>query len=1146
MKLFNDNLKHEKILFNHFWKFKKTNIDVSYSETLKDINSFIDVALPHDYLINQVNNLYETSSGWYYKEFELNNIDKFKYFINFDGVYMDSTIYINNELAFEWKNGYSAFEFEITNYCKNGNNKIMVRVNHENPNSRWYSGAGIFRDVTLIKKSLNYIKSNGVYINTNHQTKSVYIKTDLNLLESVVVEHNILFKDKKILKNQIITNKNSEEVTLELSDIKLWSPNNPNIYTLETNVYINNNIVDSVRNNFGFKDIVISPSKGLYINGIKTKLNGVCEHHDLGALGAAFSKKIMRNRIKMLKDMGVNAIRTAHSIPAKGLMELADEMGILIISEAFDMWELPKNKFDYARFFKEWVNKDVESWITRDRNHVSLLMWSIGNEIYDTHVSLKGVEITKKLKALILKYDPKQNGFITIGSNFLMGENTQKAANELKVVGYNYLEHLYDEHSNQYKDWIIYGSETSSIVKSRGVYHFPLEEQILYHEDKQCSSLGNSLTSWGSKSLEESITIDRDISYSLGQFIWTGHDYIGEPTPYDTKNSYFGQIDTAGFPKDTYYVHRASWSNQDTLHIFPYWNFNEGEMIDVRVATNQPKIEVYLNNKLIRTKNTNIKTDLNIIPTFKIPYEKGELKVISYDNNNNVIKSEYKRTFGDPVKIKVNVLDNILKADGKDLTEIIIETIDENNNVVEDDNQLIEVIVNGPGKLLGLDNGDSTDFTDYKGSIKPMFSGKLKAFVGSLYEEGKIEVEIKSIYLSPVSVNIDVKKVELHGESKKMQELNSLIRPFEFIQKENEAFNFIPIRRIKLKAGNKKINKEQNEVFVETKIFPINSTPKDLNYKIVTKKGIETDIATIKKVENGVIVKGVKDGTFVLRASSNNLKKHTDIISELTFTVEGISPAYKNPFKFITAGLYDEAIGEIKSGNEHGVATSSNDQTEIVFNNVNFEQKNSNIINLSIFSFESSSLWVKIYFKNSIDKEFQLIDQVTYYKETIWNMYQEEKYKLPVTLSGNNDIKLVFERSVHFKGFYFDQISNVNREINILEASTYYGDSYVKTKDGFEAIGNNTTFIFKELFFEEEVDTLEIYGFGPINNSIRLILTDDKGLKNTIQLEFEKSNSYKNKTFRIPKIKGIYQVEFVFLPGSNFNFKTFKFSNRKE
>lgn len=325
-------------------------------------------------------------------------------------------------------------------------------------------------------------------------------------------------------------------------DVREWDVTAPNRYKLVTSL-----MSETEETAIGFRDAFMDPERGFFLNGRNMKLNGVCLHHDLGALGSAFNKSAMRRRLIQLKEMGVNAIRMTHNMYDPQVLELADEMGFLLISEAFDMWEGAKTEFDYARFFPDWHGRDVASWVRRDRNHPSVILWSIGNEIYDTHSSDRGQEVTRDLKSLVELHDPLMNGRATIGSNYMPWEKAQKCADILKVAGYNYAENYYEKHHKEHPDWIIYGSETYSIVQSRGVYHFPLSVPTLSDSDEQCSSLGNSTTSWGADSIENCICRDRDMEFSMGQFIWTGYDYIGEPTPYQTKNSYFGLIDTAGF-----------------------------------------------------------------------------------------------------------------------------------------------------------------------------------------------------------------------------------------------------------------------------------------------------------------------------------------------------------------------------------------------------------------------------------------------------------------------------------------------------------------------------------------------------------------------------------------------------------------------
>jgi beta-galactosidase len=361
----------------------------------------------------------------------------------------------------------------------------------------------------------------------------------------------------------------------------LWDIDSPNLYFLKSELSLNGEVIDAAETRFGFREIQFTQNDGFFLNGRRVKLCGVCQHHDTGALGAVADKDAIKRQLLLLREMGVNAIRTAHNPPAAVFMELADTMGFLVMSELTDMWQLPKTEYDYARFFDGWVEKDAASWIRRDRNCPSVIMWSVGNEIYDTHADFEaGAATLKKLMALVSEHDPDTHARVTLGSNYMPWENTQKCADIIKLIGYNYAEYLYGEHHSAHPDWLIYGSETGSTVQSRGVYHFPYSKPLLADDDMQCSALGNSSTSWGAKSVEAFLTDDRDAEFSLGQFVWTGTDYIGEPTPYQTKNSYFGHIDTAGFPKDSFYVIKSAWTDYKKapfVHIFPYWDFSRGQ-----------------------------------------------------------------------------------------------------------------------------------------------------------------------------------------------------------------------------------------------------------------------------------------------------------------------------------------------------------------------------------------------------------------------------------------------------------------------------------------------------------------------------------------------------------------------------------------
>ena len=428
-------------------------------------------------------------------------------------------------------------------------------------------------------------------------------------------------------------------------------------------------------------------------------------------------------------------------------MDIADETGMLILSEGFDMWERSKTDYDYARFFDEWVEKDVASWVRRDRNRPSIIGWSVGNEIFDTHADERGQEVTAWLKRLVKLHDPEGNGYVTFGSNYMQWENGQKCADILKLAGYNYGERLYEEHHAAHPDWMIYGSETASVVQSRGIYHFPLSETLLTDDDEQCSSLGNSCTGWGAKNTEACIIPDRDAEYCAGQFIWTGFDYIGEPTPYSTKNSYFGQFDTAGFAKDSAYVFRAEWTDykaEPFVHIFPYWDFSDGLPCDVRVCSNAPRVELFKDGVSMGAYDIDHKHGKELTANYVIPYEKGELKAVAYDENGNIIAEDIQRSFGDAVRIEAVPDKTEILADGSDLVYIEISAFDKDGTFCANANNRVNVSVEGAARLMGLDNGDSTDYDQYKGTSRRLFSGKMLAVIGSTDKTGEIKVTLAS------------------------------------------------------------------------------------------------------------------------------------------------------------------------------------------------------------------------------------------------------------------------------------------------------------------------------------------------------------------------------------------------------------------
>lgn len=751
-------------IYNYGWQFAKIVLDNAnnvVSESLENSTDKIkweEVSLPHDWLIYDTKNLYESSIGLYRRYYEWHGDTNKRIALYFEGVYMDSALYVNGAKIGEWKYGYSSFEIEITPFLIKGKNEIIVKVIYMSPNSRWYSGAGVYRNVWRYERPMAHFASDGVYIATEKKENGyqLYVNCEIDSISDQYKNYAIDFllydsHGELIMQNTtepFIVSKDSSscKADFHVSEVMEWSVENPALYYIKCKLHQNGLLLDETINTFGFRRVFFDANEGFFLNGQPIELKGVCEHHDLGCLGAAVNKRAIRKRLQLLKEMGVNAIRTAHNMPCIELLELTDEMGFVVINEAFDMWEKPKTRYDYARFFKEWYQRDVRSWIRRDRNHPSVILWSIGNEIYDTHHDAHGLEITKGLLCEIAKHDPRGNGKATIGSNYLAWENTQKCADLIKIVGYNYGDRLYEEDHRKHPDWVIYGSETASLVQSRGIYHFPYATPILTDDDEQCSSLGNSATSWGADSIEQCIIAQRDCSFSFGQFIWTGFDYIGEPTPYHTKNSYFGQIDTAGFPKDAFYMYQAQWTDyrsEPMVHLFPYWDFTDEQAIDVRICSNAPFVELYHDGVSLGKKSLDHKKGSKLTADWILPYINGKLEAIAYDNHNNIIARDTRNSFGEAARICLEIDKPCLAYKCSDLVYVTVSVVDEHGHLVENANNLMHVSINGSAYIAGMDNGDSTDFEPYKTNTRRLFSGKLAIAIASTNEDNPMDVKVE-------------------------------------------------------------------------------------------------------------------------------------------------------------------------------------------------------------------------------------------------------------------------------------------------------------------------------------------------------------------------------------------------------------------
>lgn len=1160
------NRTNGKYLWNDGWAFLETPVGTSYEQAASEREKFEAVDIPHDWLIYDSTDLYRDGTGWYQKSFDWwESTAEKNVFLTFDGIYMDSSVFINGKKAGEWKYGYSAFTLDITELLRNGKNEVMVSACLRNPNSRWYSGAGIYRNVWISVTGKTYLPENAVYISTKKEEKQ---DTDGDSRQCFRMHLECEIKGKRNKEASLhytLLDDNGREVDMipireecedagkricefAVKDVRLWDIDAPVLYTLRTELFLDSRMMQSREDKFGFRYIEFHPQYGFFLNGRNLKLNGVCEHHDLGALGAAFHKCAMRRKFRILQEMGVNAVRGSHNMMAPEFMELADEMGILLISEAFDMWERAKTPYDYARFFKEWSAKDVESWVKTDRNHPSVIMWSIGNEIYDTHADGRGQEITRYLKETVEKYDAHHNAAVTMASNYMPWENAQKCADIVKLAGYNYSEKYYEEHHEKHPDWVIYGSETSSIVQSRGIYHFPLSAGILSEDDEQCSALGNSPTSWGARSIEQCATQDRDMPFSMGQFLWTGFDYIGEPTPYHTKNSYFGQIDTAGFLKDSYYVWQSVWTDYKKMpmvHIFPYWDFNEGQLIDVRVCSNAPYVELLLNGKSLGRQRLNheVGSGSHIIADYQIPYEKGALTALAYDEEEKIVARTERRSFGNSAKLMLTAEKSRIKADGKDLLFVTVTTFDKDGNPVENACDRVTIQVQGAGRLIGLDNGDSTDYDSYKGISRRLFNGKLLAVIQAAPVPGKIRVEAAGKNLESACLYCEAVSEETE---KRLIETGEKICPVE-VNRERPILcgkaDEVPVRKIVLRSPEGFVLSPQKDtITVQAVIEPPYADDKELTFKAVNDTGVPVSFVQLEQKENCVTMKAKGDGVFRLFAVSKSGTKKVRVMSQLTFTVEGIGQAYKNPYDFLSASLYDEAKGEVGNGNERGIATGRDGETCVTYHDLDFGQVGSDEITIPVFALNDAEYVIRIWEGVPEKAGSTLLADVIYQKPSRWNVYQSETYRLSKRLKGITSLGFQVFDKVHIKGFSFTRYEKAWQEMAAGDADAIYGDSFTKVQDAVEKIGNNVSFVFTDMdFAKTPVRGIAMCGRAKRgNNTIHIRFNN--GTEEIKQIvEFPESEEYITRQFAIEPVSGKWDVSFVFLPGSHFDFRSFRF-----
>lgn len=747
-------------------------------------NSWRQLSVPHDWSIEGAFNKDNPAGvdggalpggiGWYRKTFLITEADKNKsVFIDFDGVYMNSDVWINGHFLGNRPYGYSSFQYELTQFLNYGNtpNIIAVRVdNSKQPNSRWYSGSGIYRNVWLVTTNKIHVDHWGTFVSTpliNDQEATVSAETIVrneNTSSSIISLTTILYNKngKEVARSSVkksIAGNFAETFSqqLKVMNPELWSTKNPSLYKSVSIVESSGKILDSYETPFGIRSFRFDSNAGFFLNGESLKIKGVCDHHDLGCLGAAINTRALERQLQMLKDMGCNAIRTSHNPPAPELLELADKMGILIMDEAFDCWKQGKNDFDYHLYWDQWHKKDLSDFIQRDRNHPSVIIWSIGNEIPDQDDSA-GTAIALALAGIVHSLDTTRP--ITSAMNGPEAkDNSISRSGAMDLIGHNYDHAKYINFFKSFPGGKFIATETTSALETRGEYTMPSDSIFVWPNKGPmdanffCSAYDNCRVPWGSTH-EATLKTVMNNNFISGMFVWTGFDYLGEPTPYKwpARSSYFGIIDLAGFPKDAFYLYKSVWTNTPLLHILPDWNgWKIGDSVDVwAYYNNADKVQLFLNNQSLGIQSKQ-GDDMHVM--WRVPYQPGTLKAVSYQNGTVVLSDEI-HTSGPAAKMILEPDRNQIHADGKDLSFVTIKIVDANGNPVPHADNLINFKVSGAGFIAGVDNGNETDHDPFKADYHKAFNGLCLAVIQSKGEKGKITVTATSAGLPAATVII--------------------------------------------------------------------------------------------------------------------------------------------------------------------------------------------------------------------------------------------------------------------------------------------------------------------------------------------------------------------------------------------------------
>ncbi|MGL4955879.1 MAG: DUF4982 domain-containing protein [Bacteroidales bacterium] len=792
--------QRQKVTLEKGWKFTKGDVQGAEQSDFND-KAWESVVVPHDWAIygpfaeeNDLQvlavtqNLEQKASkktgrtgglpymgvGWYRRKLTLTDFDTStqKAQLIFDGAMSQAQVYINGHKVCFHPYGYATFHCDITPYIYTDGreNTLGVRLENLPQSSRWYPGAGLYRNVHLLVTHKTAVPIWGTQITTPYVSKaysSVKLQTKIDnaLGKEIRIETQILDAQQQVVataKNRYtIKHQLPIEQNFIVENPALWSPENPQLYQAQTSIYTNNKLVDVYTTTFGIRSIELIPNKGFFLNGEVRKFQGVCNHHDLGPLGAAINVSALRYQLQLLKDMGCDAIRTSHNMPAPELVELCDQMGFMMMVENFDEWDVPKCTNGYHRFFKDWAEKDMIGMLHQYRNNASVVMWSIGNEV-PTQCSAEGYKVAKFLQDICMREDPTRP--VTCGMDQVSCVLENGFASVVQVVGFNYRTYRYQEAYENLPQQLILGSETASTVSSRGVYKFPAKPKAnALYDDNQSSSYDVEYCAW-SNIPDEDFALADDHEWTIGQFVWTGFDYLGEPSPYDTDawpshSSLFGIIDLASIPKDRYYLYRSIWNTKEnTLHILPHWTWagREGEKTPVFVYSNYHEIELFVNGK---TQGRRKKSNETLMNRYRfmwhdVVYEPGELKAIAYDEEGNIKEEKIVKTAGEPYQLKVTANTPTLTADGKDLAYLRVSVVDKQGNPCPHDNRMLHFTVKGAGTYRAAANGDATSLNLFHLPQMPLFKGQLTAIIQSSETAGTISFEVKAKGLKSAKIMI--------------------------------------------------------------------------------------------------------------------------------------------------------------------------------------------------------------------------------------------------------------------------------------------------------------------------------------------------------------------------------------------------------